>query len=447
MKVTVEKLPNCQASVRVEVPGETRKAARERVLRNYIRDAALPGFRKGKAPRTVIERRFGQEIDREVADKLLNEGLNAAVEQEKLRVLSVTGYNADADNNDSKYAFSLQVTLAPEVQLPEYKGLSITVPKAEVTDADVDKVLEDQRERMADIVAVSRPVKHGDFLTIDYSATLDGAPVTDLLPAAQSFIGQSSGYMLKATEESFLPGFCVQLEGMNAGESREVKVTMPEEGLPEALAGKEVVYNVTLQEVKEAILPEMNDELAARIVPGKTLEELRAIIRSGLENQVGQKDMERKRIAAMIALRDKVEFELPDSVVHNATQHRVNQLVQMNLERGLTQDAIEENEKEIINAANEQAKVDVKDEYILLEIVAQEKLQVTEQDMIRRITYIAQTSQTTPDRVVKTMKKNDGFQSLRHSILLGKALDVLVEHANITYDGTTGPEEAARPEA
>ena len=441
MKVTVEKLPNCQASVRIEVPGETRKAARERVLRNYIRDAALPGFRKGKVPRTVVERRFGDAIEREVTDQLFNDGLNAAVEQEKLRVLNVTAFDPDKDNDDTRYAFSLKVTLAPEVALPDYKGLSITVPKTEVTDADVEKIVDQQRERLADIVAVERPVKLGDFLTIDYTATLDGAPVKDVLPAAQSFIGESSGYMLKATEESFLPGFCAQLEGMNAGESREVKVTMPAEGLPEELTGKEVVYNVNLKEVKEAILPEANDEFAGRVVPGKTLEEIRKIIRDGLEGQAAQKDIERKRIAAMIALRDKVEFELPDSVVHNATQSRVNQLVQMNLQRGLPQDVIEENEKEIINAANEQAKVDVKDEYILLEIVDRESLKATEQDMIRRINYIAQTSNTTPDRVIKAMKKNNGFQNLRHSILLGKALDVLVEHATITYDGTAGPED------
>jgi len=441
MKVTVEKLPNCQASVRVEVPGETRLAARERVLRNYIREAALPGFRKGKAPRSVVERKFGADIDREVTDKLFNDGLNAAVEQEKLRVLSVTAFDPDADNNETKYAFSLKVQLAPDVALPDYKGLAITVPKTEVTDADVEKVFEQQRERLADIVAVSRPVQMGDFLSIDYSATLDGTPVTDLLPPAQSFIGQSSGYMVKASEESFLPGFCIQLEGMNAGETREIKVTMPPEGLPEELAGKEVVYKVTLNEVKEGILPELNDELAERIVPGMKLEELRKIIRTNLEGQAGQKDMERKRIAAMIALRDKVEFELPDSIVHNATQRRVNQLVQMNLERGLPKEAIEENEKEIINAANEQAKVDVKDEYILMEIVERENIQVSEQDMVRRINYIAQTSQTSPDRVVKTMKKNDGFGNLRHSILLGKALDVLVEHATISYDGTAGPEE------
>lgn len=441
MNITVEKLPNCMASVRIEMPGDTRKAAREKVLRNYIQQAALPGFRKGKAPRSVVERKFGAAIDREVADQLFNEGLNAAVEQENLKVLSVTDYDPAADNDDSKYVFSLKVVLAPEVTLPDYKGLSITVPKREVTDAMIETALQRQREQMANLLPVERAVQMGDFITIDYRATLDGAPVKALLPEAQAFIAENSSYMVKADEGSFLPGFCSQLVGMNAGETRAVNITFPADGGHEAIAGREIIYTVTLNEVKEAELPELNDDLAGRIAAGKTLEEVRSIIRENMEAQVKQKDLEQMRIAAMIALRGKVDFELPGNVVHNATQRRVNQLVQMNLERGISQDALQENEADIINAAGEQAKVDVKDEYILMEIVANEDLSVTQEDMVRRIDHIAYTAQTTPDKVVKTLKKNDGLGNLRHSILLGKALDVLVQHANITYGGTAGDEE------
>ncbi|HEX2748972.1 MAG TPA: trigger factor, partial [Verrucomicrobiales bacterium] len=227
MNITVEKLPNCMASVRVEVPGDTRKAEREKILRNYVQHAALPGFRKGKAPRTVVERKFAAEIDREVMDRLLNTGLDAAVKQENLKVLSVGNFKPAEDNDESKYTFSLDVVLAPEVELPDYKGLSITVPKREVTDEMIEKALQDQRERMANLLPVDRAVQMGDFLTIDYKATVDGAPVKDLLPEAQGFIAENSSYMVKADEGSFLPGFCAQLVGMTKGETREVKATMP----------------------------------------------------------------------------------------------------------------------------------------------------------------------------------------------------------------------------
>jgi trigger factor len=288
---------------------------------------------------------------------------------------------------------------------------------------------------------VDRPVQMGDFITMDYTATLDGQPVKDQLPEAQQVVAENKGYMIKVDEGSFLPGFCAQLVGMNKGEVREVKAEIAKENVDELIAGKELTYAVTVSDIKEPELPELNDEFAARLVPGKNLEELRGLIRENISATVAQKDLEQKRIAAMVALREKVEFELPGSIVHNATQRRVNQLVRMNLERGITQDILVENEQDIINAANEQARVDVKDEYILMEIVSKENLSVTQDDMVRRISHIAYTSQTTPDKVIKTLKKNEGIENLRHSILLGKALDVLVEHANITYEGTAAPDE------
>lgn len=443
MNITVEKLPNCMASVRIEMPGAAHKAQREKILKAYIQNAALPGFRKGKAPRNVVEKKFSADIDREVADRLFNEGLDAAVKQENLRVLSVAGYDPAADNDDTKYAFSLKVILAPEVPLPDYKGLTITVPKREVTDEMVETALLRQREQMANLLPVDRAVQMGDFLTIDYKATLDGQEVKSLLPEAQAFVAENSSYMVKADEASFLPGFCSQLVGMKPGDSREVKVTMPSENVDEAIAGKELSYSVTLHDVKEAELPELNDEFAARLVAGKTLEDIRGLIKDSLTSQAQQKDLEQKRIAAMVALRDRVEFDLPANVVQNATNRRVSQLVQMNLERGITQDILVENEQDIIDAASEQAKVDVKDEFILMEIVEKENISVTQEDMVRRITHIAYTAQSTPDKVIKTLKKNDGLNNLRHSILLGKALDVLVEHATVNYEGTASIDEPA----
>ena len=441
MNITVEKLPNCMASVRVEMPGDARKAEREKILKGYIQHAALPGFRKGKVPRSVVEKRFGADIDKEVADRLVNEGLDAAVKQENLRVLSVAAFDPAADNDETKYAFSLKLVLAPEVPLPDYKGLAITVPKREVTDEMVEAAVQRQREQMANLLPVDRPAAMGDFVTIDYAATLDGQPVKELVPEAQSFLAENSGYVVKLDEGSFLPGFCEQLEGMQKGETREVTVTMPEEGVDESVGGKEVVYSVSLTEVQEAELPELNDQLAALMVPEKTLDEVRGLIRENMTAQVQQKEMEQKRIAAMVALREKMDFDLPENVVHSATQRRVSQLVQMNLDRGITQDILVENEQDIINAAMEQAKVDVKDEFILMEVVQAEGLAVTQEDMVRRVGHIAYTTETTPDRVVKTLKKNNGIENLRHSILLGKALDVLVQHANVTYDETAGEEE------
>ena len=439
MNITVEKLPNCMASLSVQVPAEKQTAARNAILANYTRNAAIPGFRKGKVPRSVIEKRFKDEIDKEVNDQVVNESLREAIQQEKLNVLNVADFKP-GETTDGQFNFTVKVFLAPEFELPDYKGLIITVPKLEVTEEQIDGVLQKQREQMATLkpAAEGKTAARGDFVSIDYTATLDGTALTEILPEAEHFIAANTGFLLKLADDNFVPGFCVQIEGIVTGETREVKVTMPEEGVNELVAGKKVVFSVTAGLIQEAELPELNDDLADRLAEGKTLEELRVLIRENSEVQAKQKDLENKRIAAMEALRDKIEFDLPENVVNNAAQRRVNELVKMNLERGLTQDMLVENESAIIEAAGNQAKVDVKDEFLLMEIVKKENLQVTQQDMVSRIGSIAYQARTTPQKVVKSLQKNDGMQNVQHSVILAKALDVLVQHAVVEYK-TAGP--------
>ena len=434
MNITVEKLPNCMASLSVQVPAEKQTAARNAILANYTRNAAIPGFRKGKVPRSVIEKRFKDEIEKEVNDQVVNESLREAIQQEKLNVLNVADFKP-GETTDGQFNFTVKVFLAPEFELPDYKGLKITVPKLEVTEAQVEDVLQKQREQMATLkpAAEGKTAAKGDFVSIDYSATLDGIALTEILPEAEHFIAANTGFLLKLADDNFVPGFCGQIEGIATGETREVKVTMPEEGINELIAGKEVVFSVTAGPIQEAELPELNDEFADRLAEGKTLDELRVIIRENSEVQAKQKDLENKRIAAMEALRDKIEFDLPENVVNNAAQRRVNELVKMNLERGLTQDMLVENESAIIEAAGNQAKVDVKDEFLLMEIVKKENLQVTQQDMVSRIGSIAYQARTTPQKVIKSLQKNDGLQNVQHSVILAKALDVLVQHAVVEY--------------
>lgn len=444
MNITVEKLPNCMASLSVQVPAEKQTAARNAILANYTRNAALPGFRKGKVPRSVIEKRFKDEIEKEVTDQVVKESLNEAIRQENLNVLNVAEYQP-GETADGLFNYTVKVFLAPEFELPDYKGLTITVPKLEVTDEQIEGVLQKQREQMATLKPApeGKAAASGDFVSIDYAATLDGTALTEILPEAEHFIAANTGFLLKLGDDNFIPGFCSQLEGIKTGETREVKVTMPEDGITELISGKEVVFTVTAGPIQEADLPELNDAFADRLSEGKTLEELRQLIRENSASQAKQKDLENKRIAAMEALRDKIEFDLPENVVNNAAQRRVNELVKMNLERGLTQDMLVENESAILEAAGHQAKVDVKDEFLLMEIVKKENLQVTQQDMVQRIGAIAYQARTTPQKVIKSLQKNDGLQNVQHSVILAKALDVLVQHAVVEYKTAEATADAA----
>ncbi len=443
MNITVEKLPNCMASLSVQVPAEKQVAARTAILSNYIKNAAIPGFRKGKVPRSVVEKRFKEEIDREVHDQVVNQSLRQAIEQEKLNVLNVADFEA-GEAVDGNITFTVRLFLAPEFELPDYKGLAVSVPKLEVTDAQIEQVLQRQREQMATLKPApeGKAAAMGDFISVDYSGSLEGQPLTEILPEAEHFIAANQNFLLKLAPENFVPGFCAQLEGIKTGETRDVPVTMPEEGLNELIAGKAVVFSVTAGAIQEAELPALDDAFADRLAEGKTLDELRAVIRQNSEAQGRQKDLENKRIAAMEALRLKIDFDLPENVVNNAAQRRVNELVKMNLDRGLTQDMLVENEASILEAAANQAKVDVKDEFLLMEIVKTEGLRVTQQEMMERINSIAYQSRSTIQKVIKSLQKNDGLQNVQHSVLLAKALDFLVEHANVEYQAAAPAADA-----
>ncbi len=444
MNITVQKLPNCMASLSVTIPAEKHAAARNAIFANYSKNAAIPGFRKGKVPRTVIEKRFGAEIEKEVTDKVVNESLREAIKQENLNVLNVADFQPGG-MTDGNVNFTVRLFLAPEFELPNYKGLTITVPKVEVTDKNIEDVLQEQREQRATLKPApeGKAAETGDFISIDYTGSLDGTPLTEILPEADHFIATNSGFLLKLSDDNFVPGFCQQLLGMRTGDTRVATVTMPEEGINELIAGKSIVFSVSAGEIQEAELPELNDDFAASLADGKTLAELRDIIRENSEIQARQKDLQNKRVAAMEALRDKIEFDLPENIVTNAAQLRVNELVKMNMDRGLTQDMLVENETAILEAANNQAKVDVKDEYLLMEVIKKEHLEVTQEDMVSRIGDIALQSRTSPKNVLKSLQKNDGLKNLQHSVILAKALDVLVRHAIVKYKTAEATTDAA----
>ena len=444
MNITVQKLPNCMASLSVTIPAEKHAAARNAIFANYSKNAAIPGFRKGKVPRTVIEKRFGAEIEKEVTDKVVNESLREAIKQENLNVLNVADFQPGG-MTDGEVNFTVRLFLAPEFELPDYKGLTITVPKVEVTDKNIEDVLQEQREQRATLKPApeGKAAETGDFISIDYTGSLDGTPLTEILPEADHFIATNSGFLLKLSDDNFVPGFCQQLLGMRTGDTRVATVTMPEEGINELIAGKSIVFSVSAGEIQEAELPELNDDFAASLADGKTLAELRDIIRENSEIQARQKDLQNKRVAAMEALRDKIEFDLPENIVTNAAQLRVNELVKMNMDRGLTQDMLVENETAILEAANNQAKVDVKDEYLLMEVIKKEHLEVTQEDMVSRIGAIALQSRTSPKNVLKSLQKNDGLQNVQHSVILAKALDVLVNHAIVKYKTAEATTDAA----
>lgn len=440
MKVTVEKQPNCKASVRVEVPQDQIDQARDKVTTSYAKSASIPGFRPGKAPRAVIAKRYAGDINARALQDIADQALREATTAEKLAIITVDDAKND-DGAEGGTTFTFSVTLRPEVALPNYKGLKVEVQKLDITDDFITKIIERQREQFSTMKEVTdRAAKMGDFCVVDYSGKIGDEAIKDIVPESESFLAENTAFLLKLDEGNFLPGFTAQLDGVKIGETRTVTTKIPAEANA-AIADQDAVYEVTVSAIKEQELPAVDDEFAARLLPGKTLEELRAFVRERVEADAATSEANQTRANVLAALSGIAEFELPQNLVDQAAQRRINELVQSNLRQGVGQDILKENEEAIIGAASQQAATDVKQEFLLLEIAKAESLKVEREEFDAQINAIARQNKLTPQKVVKELQKNDQMNNLATGILLEKTVKFLIDNAEISYKTVT-PEQA-----
>ena len=433
MNIHVEKKANCEADLRIEIPADTVKSKRSAITKKYKTHAKLPGFRPGKAPASVVEKKFGKEIGDELHDEMVREALSKAVEENDLTVLGVKSVSDETYHDDGNFTFNAVVTLEPEIELPEYKGLTVQAPKVEVTEERLGQELEQLRERFADYDDVEdRGLAMGDIGVISYSATIDGKPIKDVEPKTTDFIAGRESHWVKMDEESFLPGFCGQLIDLKKGEKNEsVEITLPDDFPLESLRGSEVIYTVEVNEIKEQKLPELDEEFAGKLMEGKTLEDIKSMITENLEQQM-QQERDNAIVDQIVAqLEGSVQVDLPEDVVARETQRRVDQMVQRGQQQGMDPDAIEAQQQEIFAAAEAQAKSGVKSSFILEKIAAAEKIEATDDEVFGQIAQEAQQAGTPIKKYVKQVQKDGRVGSIKHQIQIGKVIDFLKENVVI----------------
>jgi len=433
MNIHVDKKANCEADLRIEVPADAVKSKRSTITNKYKTHAKLPGFRPGKAPAGVVEKKFSKEIGDELHDEMVREALSKAVKEHNLSVLGVKSVSDETFQDDGNFTFTAVVTLEPEIALPEYKGIHVKAPKVEVSDERIEKELESLRERFADYVDVEdRGAAMGDIVVISYSATIDGQPMKEVEPKVTDFFAGRESHWVKMDEESFLPGFCGQLIDLKKGEKNEkVEVTVPEDFPLESLRGKEVIYTVEINEIKEQKLPEIDDEFANRLMEGKTLADIKSMISENLEEQM-QQQREGAIVDQVIAHLGKVvEVDLPEEVVVRETQRRVDEMVYRGQSQGMDVETIESQQREIFAAAEAQAKAGVKSSFILEKIAEAEKIEATDDELFAQIAQQAQQAGVPIKKFVKQVQKEGRVNSIKHQIQIGKVIDFLKENVVI----------------
>jgi trigger factor len=438
MNIIVEKLPKCVATLQVEVPAEKVASERGRILQGYASQAKIPGFRPGKAPAAVIAKRFEREITDELESRLVREAFETAIRQENLKVLSFKNPKDLRFDPSGVLIFAAEVILAPEFALGEYKGISVNLPAVEVSDAMVEANLTSLRERYADFTEITgRPLEMGDFAVIDYKATLDGQPLEEAIGRPAGYLGGRDGFWLKVDAESFLPGFGDAVVGMNAGETRDVALTIPDDFPLSEVRGREVVFTVTLNEIKQQTLPEANDEFAAKVLPGKSLEDIKGLIREQMTEQATREAEEAKVSQIVAHLNAQIDFELPDELVGAETQGTADSMVERGVNAGMSEEDISTQQNEIFAAAGQQARTNLKTNFILQEIARVESITVSDQDMLQRVAAMASQRRQPIQKLIKELQAEGKISGIRSSVLIGKVIDFLVENANVAETTTT----------
>ena len=440
MKVEVETQPHSVATLRIELPAEDVRKEWDAIAANYARYARIPGFRAGKAPKPVIEKKFRKEIQDELTKKLVSKSYHEAIAEKQLRVVSLTNLEDVEFGDDRSMRFRATVITAPEFELPEYKNIPVEVPSTEVTDAEVDAALERLRDQSADFIdAPARRLAMEDFAVIDFDGSIDGVPIAEIVPEASKNLHGGKKFWLRMAPDNFLPRFCEQVVGMNIGETRSAQVEFPADFAVKELAGKRADYAVTLNEIKQKVLPELDDAFAAKLIPGKTLHDLRHTVEHNLEHEK-EHEIERAKESQIVRyLQEHVSFDLPPTLLKNETRRALNQLVHRNRERGVPDEILKDKEKELIEGAGSLAAHRLKTNFILHRIAEAEKIQVTRDELDEAVRQQAAQHNVPVDKMRKELEEHDRLDGLAEEVLLAKTLDFLKANVSLKTADAAAP--------
>lgn len=426
MNVTVERVEN-EATLKITAPAAEVNAGYKKAVQKIADQANIPGFRKGKAPRAIIEMHYGKEaVKQEAFEIVANKAYSEALDQEKLIPVSDPKVEESTFEEGKDMELTIKVTLKPEPELGEYKGLHVEKKEVEVTDDQVDAQIKDMMGRDAKMVVAEEGavIEKGDFAIIDFAGTVDGEPFSG---------GEGKGYPLEVGSNSFITGFEDQLVGLSKGDSTDVEVTFPEDYFVKDLAGKEAIFKVNIQDVKRKELPELNDEYVASKTDFKTVEELRANYKERMQKAAeanAKAEYEHELIDLAVA---NAKFSVPEIMIEDKISQMVEEM-KMSLESrkmsldmymqytGLDMAKIRENQRPV-------AEENVKTDLVLDAIAKAEDIQVDMADVDAEIAAISAQHGASPEEVKKIIKGNGTMGLLLANILRRKAAHVVIDSA------------------
>jgi trigger factor len=427
MKTTLKELPSSRAEVQVEVPSADVDKATSRAARALAKEMRMPGFRAGKAPASLVIQRLGFST-------VLQEAIRDALPEWYELALFDSGVSPIGDpdiemvstpeDEGQPLEFKFTVGVRPAAELGTYKGLEVGKEEQEVPDEIVDTEVERIREGFARLEQVDRAGAEGDSLLIDFEGFVDGS-------AFQG--GAAEDYLLALGSGQLIEGFEEQLVGASAGDEREVKVAFPSDYQAEHLASKDAVFKVKVKEVREKVLPELDDDFASDASEYDTLEELRADIREKVGTALGSRAEEDFRIAAIDAAVEEATVEVPEELATARATERWERMERQLAGRGIDPNAFLQMQgktrEELIEETKPDAEKELRREAVVTAIAEAEGIEVSEEEMIEALEHSAEHERTSPEKLLERLRKSGRDAMVREDIRARKAIELVADAA------------------
>ena len=430
MKTTVKDAQVCQKIIQIEVPAETISEEFDNMTKVYIKSATLPGFRKGRAPKQLVLKRYQKEIDQDLLERLVPKFYQEALEKVDLKVIGVIDVTEATITKGEPLCFDVTIEVEPEFKLPKYTDIPIKEKKETVTKAKIKEQIDAIKQQQATFDDVEgKPVAKGDMAQITYSATVKKKKLEDEVPAAKG-LGKGEGYWIAADEHSFLPGMGDAIIGMNVGDKKEVSVLFKADFAIRELAGITAIYKIKVTGIRERKLPKLDKAFYERLGV-KDKEELETNIEKELERQMEQNMVNEKHSQLFEYLLKKTTMDLPESLVQQHIRGTVQDIARQRMMMGATQEQITEQKDELLELAKKQSEESLKLRYIGLNIAEKENLTVDRNDVDEEIAKMAIRQQKDAQTLRKELIKEDRLETVENQVRFEKAIAFMLENAKI----------------
>lgn len=442
MNITVEKKENCTADINVQIPADKVAKERKNVVKEFTKHADIKGFRKGKVPAKVIESRFANDITKQVEQTLFEEAISNAVDQESLEILDLTVEDSPELTEEGGYDFKVTAIITPSYELPEYKGIDISVPSEEVTEEEIEKNLNDLAERFANFEDVEGELENGQVAIIDFTSNIDGQSVEEFAGREVGFFNGREDHMVKISEEAnnFTPGLPEGLKGLKVGDSKAIEITLPEDFVINELANKTVIFDCTVKKTQQTVLPEINDDFANTLMEGQSLEDIKGFIKEQLISEKQKNNQDEKADQVVAFLKEACDFPVPENMVEAQIQREIEAIPQTEKKlKEITEKGLDKIKEEVREEAVKATRIQI----LLKDIAEKEEIEVSNDQIVEFVSSIAKSQKKTVTSCIAEFKKDGTLKNIYNQQKIMNTIEFLVSEANLTFTESSETQEDA----